>query len=181
MWNWLLNNKEWLFSGGGIVLVALLIRFVFQRIKKAKPKDEATGSLSLQQIIEGPPAKPPEIRKEVKGVSLSALAIMTTIEETPLLQRPDVAKNYIGLRVSWDGKLSSANKISDNNIRLIIRISEGYKDVGVTFEINPNRYPGLGLLKYKHSVRVSGVISRVSDYFELEDAYLEYELTPPDK
>lgn len=181
MFRWLLDNKEWLFSGGGVVLVALIIRFVFQHIKKAKLKDESMNKWSLQQIIEGPPAKPPVINKEEKSCSLSPLDIMATIEETPLLQKPDVAKNYIGLRISWAGKLARAEKTSNNNIRIAITTGEGSRIEVVVFEINPKLYPGLGLLKYKHPIRVSGVISRITDGFELEDAHLEYELAPPDK
>ena len=176
MFRWIWSNKDWLFSGVGLALILLIARFVFRRIKKAKPEEDLVKGPSLQQIIEGPPAKPPEIKKESTSSSLSALAIIASINATPLLQRPDVARNYIGLRVTWDGQLSSAKKISDDKIRLIIRISEGFKDVRAVCEINPNEYPGLALLKYEHLVRVSGVISRIEDYFNLEDAHIEYDL-----
>lgn len=183
MWNWLVDNKEWLFSGGGVVIAVLIIRFIFQRLRKSKLNVPSLEKESLAAVIEGPRAKAPEIKKDIEVGHLSARAIITNIEEAPFLQQPDILKNYIGLRVTWEGYLTGAFKISDTLIRLHIRTceKEEWRGVGVIVNIDPSQYPGLGLLKYEHPIRVSGAISEIHSYFSLKDAQIEYELNSLNK
>jgi len=169
IWKWLLTNIPWLFSGIGVVILLFLFQSIFRRRKKRKPGTMFSKDKSLTEILEGPPVKTPEI----KSSPLTPNAIMTAIKEAPLLQQPDVLKHYTGLQVTWDGYLVDAYKMKDNLVQLMIRVGE--KNVFV--EIIPSHYPGLGLLKDHHPIRVSGTISEIQyGYFVLMDARIEYEL-----
>jgi hypothetical protein len=176
MLKWLLNNKEWLFSGGGIVVMVFLFRFIARYLRKRKLVASPAKEQPLAKIIEGPPVKASEIKKDIKTDSLSADAIMARIEEAPFLQQPDIIKHYIGLRVTWDGTLVSAEKKA---LLICLLINVGKKDMKpiiVSVDFFPSQCPGIGLLKYGHPIRVSGVISKIHDYFELNYARIEYKL-----
>jgi hypothetical protein len=52
MWEWVENNKEWVFSGGGLTLLAFLIwagRSVFQRLNNPRPQVK----LNLATLVVG--------------------------------------------------------------------------------------------------------------------------------
>lgn len=177
MLKWLLNNKEWLFSGGGIVVLVFLFRFIIRYFRKRKLPATPAKEESLAEIIEESPVKTSEIKRDIELDSLTADAIMTKINEAPFLQQPDIIKHYIGLRVTWDGVLVNARKIGSDLIRLLIHVGEKGKHIESIFvEIIPSQHPGIGLLKYGHSIRVSGVISEISRHFNLSDARIEYKL-----
>lgn len=177
MLKWLLNNKEWLFSGCGIVILVFLFHFITRYLRKRKLATISVKEQSLAEIIEGSPVKISEIKRDIKIDSLTADAIMTRINEAPFLQQPDITKHYIGLRVTWDGVLADARKTGSDLIRLQISVGKKGKEPEAIFvDIIPSQYPGIGLLKYGHSIRVSGVISGIYTYFNLSDARIEYKL-----
>ena len=175
IWEWLLTNIPWFFSGIGVVILLFLFQFISRRLKKRKLGPRFSKDQSLSEIPEGQPIKTPEI----KPSSLTADAIMTAIKEAPLLQQPDILKYYTGLQVTWDGELASADKKGDDLVRLVILVKKEYGYMSVFVEISRSQYPSLGLLKHDHPIRVSGTISEIQkDYFKLKDARIEYELNP---
>jgi len=178
MLKWLLNNKDWLFSGGGIVVLGFLFHFITRHLRKRKMAKISTKEHSLAEIIEGSPVKTSEIKKDIQTDSLTADAILTRINEAPFLQQPDITKHYIGLRVTWDGTLVDAKKVDSDLIQLIINVGKKSKKIWIVWvDIIPSLYPGIGLLKYGHSIRVSGVISEIQPVlFKLSDARIEYKL-----
>ncbi len=46
MSNWIIYNKEWLFSGGGIVLVAWVGRILFKRMQASSTQTIRSGDSS---------------------------------------------------------------------------------------------------------------------------------------
>src|SRR4030042_1250115 len=120
MWKWLLDNMKWLFSGVGIVVLAFLIQLVSRYFKRRRSRALSAKEQSLPVIIEELSGKSPEDKGAHKPSSLTANAIMTAIQSAPILQRPDVIKNYLGLRVSWEGHLATPTKKADDLIHLQI-------------------------------------------------------------
>jgi len=166
MWSLILDNIKWIFSGIGVLILVGLWRWLSRNRKRKMPVTEGPAH---QHFI----AIPPEMQK---GVDISGHDILTTIEEAPLLQRPDVRKHYIGLRVTWDGKLRSAKETGVNTIHLYINVEKGTHDWSVFVDVDPTQYPGLGLLKRNHPIRVSGVIAEIDGFFVLKDARIEYKI-----
>jgi hypothetical protein len=163
MLKWLL----WLFSGVGIAVMMFLYRLITQHFRKRKLVATPAKEQFLVKIIEGLPVTD----------SLTADAIMTRIKEAPFLQQHDIKKHYIGLRVTWDGSFVSAEKRGSDLIRLQICVGWKVEKINMVFvNIIPSQYPGIGLLKYGHSIQVSGAISEINNYFVLRDARIEYKL-----
>ena len=165
MFKWLWNNKEWLFSGVGIVAIVLIITFV-KWIKRRKTAQE-----NAKQSAEPLDQK--------AGSSLSAAEIRAAIDRAPFLQRLDVIKHYIGLRVSWDGKLTSAWKLNEKTTRVMILVEEKNRYLSAMGDVEISKYPGLALLKEEHPIHMSGTISNISEYsgyFSLKDVKIKYSL-----
>lgn len=96
------------------------------------------------------------------GVLLQPIDILSAIKNAPLLQQPDIIPHYIGLKVSWKGRLKSASKTRDGNVRILL-FDEDY--VGIQFEVKPSDYPGLGLLKEDSIICVNGAIKDIQALF----------------
>jgi hypothetical protein len=153
---YLSKNKEWLFSGLGILLLVTIIGFVGKLIGIYDKKGENViqpSSKIQDQKIESPRNSP------INSDKLSPSKIMETIDQAPLLQQSEIVKHYIGLKVTWQGYLIGIVNIGNNNCRISIKD----KDFGtyIGFEINSIKHPGLGLLKYGDILKVEGKIKNI--------------------
>ena len=158
MIDWLLKNKEWVFSGVGVAMLiaaATAIKWFWHRHTS---RSGLSLGMTLQEVIDSPPATPSSRPPET--LPLEPQAIIKAIKSAPFLQQSDLAKHYVGIRVEWAGKLISAEK-RENKVQLLLMTGH----VGISFEVNPADYPGLGLLREDAAVRVSGIIESVNENF----------------
>ena len=127
----------------------------------------------------GMPAPPRELPKpsaqEVlrpSAKSLSPQEIDKALDNAPLLQKPEIAKHYIGIRVLWEGRLASITKLKkDDNVSILLGPKDG-PNVGryYAFDVDLNNYPGLGLLKAETAIKFEGVIDDIKDsYIDFRD------------
>jgi hypothetical protein len=99
--------------------------------------------------------------------SLSPEDISKAIGTAPILQQKEIAKHYIGLKVTWEGHLDNVTIVGDN-VMIVLSPPGGGRYIG--FQVNPNNYPGLGLLKRGAPIKVEGVISDLPGIFiQLKD------------
>lgn len=115
MINWILENKEWLFSG---IAVTTLVA-IFFLVRKFMFGSKTTASqvdYSLNQI----PVSPPQTSVLTKLVELDLLKISKEIESLPPYQLKDARKHYIGLRFRYTGRLLSAEKHDKGKIRFML-------------------------------------------------------------
>lgn len=175
----LIKNKEWLFSGLGIVLIVGLFSF-FRKLINLQKKKSVPYSVpqNLKVIIESPPSptiietKPTPYSPTtniIPIVNLSPNEIIKTIKDAPLLQQSDVTKHYIGLKITCEGTLLDAVKKEKDIVRMLISSS----NESFLFYVNKNDYPGLGLLKNGAILKVEGMIESIESmpyYFILKDA-----------
>jgi len=166
MFDWIWDNKDWLFSGVGLIIIFLVISWFKNRIKSRKTQELSLNGANLQDIIDAPP--PPKQEPDILATSLSPGKIIKEVESAPFLQRPDISKQYEGIKVSWKGKLCNANKINEKNIRLYITVTEEKGYTSIFFNVNPKQYPGIGLLREGHEILVEGRIERVSSHIVLK-------------
>jgi hypothetical protein len=172
----LIKNKEWLFSGIGIVLIVGLFSFFRKLINLQKKKSVPYSDPQNLMVITVAPPSPAIIETKhtsyspptniIPLESLSPNEILRTIREAPLLQQDEVSKHYIGLTVTWEGTLSHAEKREKDTVRMHISSS----NESVFFYINKDDYPGLGLLKRDAKLTVEGIIEEIEGYFILKDA-----------
>ena len=163
MFAWIWDNKEWLFSGVGGIIVVLVFSWLKNRIKSRKTQEPSLNGATLQDIIDAPP--PPKQEPDILATSLSPGKVIKEVESAPFLQRPDISKQYEGIKVSWKGKLSLADKINEKNIRLMIDVTEEKDSTFIIFYVNPKQYPGIGLLREGHEILVEGRIEEVSSTY----------------
>lgn len=169
MFSFLWDNKEWLFSGIGIVILIVLIKAfrVLWIRKKTIPQSSAEyvngetpvttsekkGELDSEGGILSEPIMPHQIRK--------------AIDNLPILQRTDAAKHYIDMHVVWRLPLISISKKWDDPNTLSLLLADRTDLMisgGVSFDVNSDKYPGLGLLKEKDIVEVDGRIKTIDTH-----------------
>jgi hypothetical protein len=98
-------------------------------------------------------------------------AIKTAFCSVPLLQRREVACQFEGLRVQWEGKVYSLEMLQAGKVKIEIKWRNS--TIGIFFVVDPNKYKGLGILKRGDVLTVDGEIERVSEfYISLNDAKL---------
>jgi hypothetical protein len=118
MLKYFIDNKEWIFSGIGIFLLAGGISLLKYFLDKRRDKEK--------------------FRTTTKFSDITVKKIFDEIQSTPPFQQDAASKHYNGIRVRWEGRLLSVerDKYLDKNehiVRVIfypIRENPGY---GVVF------------------------------------------------
>ncbi|MFH0813746.1 MAG: hypothetical protein V2A69_13055 [Pseudomonadota bacterium] len=117
MIDWVIKNKEWLFSGIGIVALGLLIAFgktIYQKID-LKLLPTILVALGFSLIVLGIYLQfrsHPKVVEEPKEqttpqiTSINPYEIREKINSLPPYQQDEVRKNYRGLWVEWKGRFS---------------------------------------------------------------------------
>jgi hypothetical protein len=107
------------------------------------------------------------------------MEIGAQLDETPMLQYSEVKRHFEGLKVEWDCRLTEATNTRDDRARLFLRHIEDKNAAGlaVICEIDPAQYPGIGLLRRGHKIRVSGDIDKIEKlYMEMRNVTLSFDV-----
>jgi len=105
-------------------------------------------------------------REESKSISAvpeipcpGPFEVSADIENAPLLQRDEVAKQYVGIQVDWTGKLSNIDKLDADRLDLQVCVTRSWVGTVCYFaEIKSVDYPGIGLLKAGDRIRMQAYI-----------------------
>ena len=84
------------------------------------------------------------------------------ISAAPPMQREDIAKHYIGLRVQWEALFYSGKRKDDGGFSIYLTIP-GVVGGIVTCEVSAEDYPELRILREGNPLRVSGDISIIDN------------------
>jgi hypothetical protein len=182
--NWLLVNKEWVFSGAGVAAVGALIALFFRR--GSEGHRSAISADRNSSVLGSPVASGSNISQTVNIVTTLSPApqqgitysdtpspsdIRKQLRALPLFQRKAVASSYLGLKVRWKGTLAQLeelpphyNQVSDSgdathDLRLR---DEGLGDMVRTY-VNIERFPRLKISHEGTRIEIFGTISYVSD------------------
>ena len=141
MIDWILNNKEWLFSGLGITLLGLLyLAFLFlgdRLVFTIKPPFDTS-------IYKTKPY-PSKIRRE--------------IHKCPPYQREAKLKSYLGLPLQWKTELEAIHDQSEGVIRLMMLDRGNYP--WVYCSANISEYPELKVIKKGTRMWVAGKLEGI--------------------
>ena len=137
MINFIIGNKEWLFSGIGVVVIL----GIFTLIKKAIARKRVDSDKSNKENKrKGSPFKTPR-----QAFSY----IEKLIDGAVPLQRDEIKKNFKGIEVEWDTYLDSASK-EENLVRLHLKIGANLQNKDLLYtiycKVKLNDYPQLGVL-----------------------------------
>jgi hypothetical protein len=151
MLDWIIRNKEWLFSGAGISGIGWLLRATTRRRSRDKPS----------------PLDPPDGPQAIRPA-----AAKRAVMAAPLLQQPDIVRHYIGLTARDRGRLLEARPESGGDVRVHIA---GTSAKSIFCTVNRAAHPGLSLLREGAPITVEGNISNIHQFgVELENARLYF-------
>jgi hypothetical protein len=172
MIEFIMKNKEWLFSGVGVtILIALLavIRKVLLT-KRSRSGDDARSitihlSPSSHPVL-GQTSTEGNLVSLEKISSLSYFRIGEVIEAVPPLQQDEIKKSFVGIRVSWDAYLKSASKDSEGivNLRLSPSPRAPYRLHTIHCTVALDDYRELSILPEGAHMRIDGEIAKASTW-----------------
>ncbi|HEV2680248.1 MAG TPA: hypothetical protein VGV14_07100 [Rhodanobacter sp.] len=174
MIDFLVKNKEWLFSGVGVAVLGLIFRALRNRI--FPPKSHASPAI-VQDARQPPPDNfaqlaPSTPARITKTNTIELTQIIAALEKAPPLQKADVIKHYVGLSVQWETLLWGADKTDDDNVRVVLDFGPNSTKL-VYCSVRLSDYRQLGVMDRGTPITVIGRISEVSALSaSLEDVQL---------
>lgn len=167
MFQFILDNKEWIFSGIGVAVLGGLIVILRRKSHKAPE--------NLPQLIihvSGTDQAQSEESKatEVTPVSIERISpinfkdIKKTIDEAPPLQREKVGKNFVGIKVEWDTFLKDASTDKDDMVRLRLTTDKKVPLDTVHCKVPLSQYRELGVLPEGTRIRIQGEIEEAATW-----------------
>ena len=165
------NNKDWMFSGIGVVVLVGVVAFFRRRLRKAeKDVPPLTGHQAGPEQTPSQETRAPEAApgSSKRTSTITYRSIMETIEKTPPLQREQAAENFIGIKVDWETSLSSASRDDKDMVSLLLEVRDLTKTrhAGLARCTVPlHRYRELAVLPEGIRIRVQGEIEKVDTLF----------------
>jgi hypothetical protein len=160
--DYILKNKEWIFSGIGVTVIVLL-GLVFKYLLRKK---DVTNRKNVESIQNN--SGESDISKIGQAGDMAqedVYRIIQELEGMPPLHIDDVTKNYIGLNVDWLTEYNSAYKKGGDLIRVFLTlITESNRPINVRCEVKLSEYKQFSILKRNAKVRVIGKIASFDSY-----------------
>lgn len=101
--------------------------------------------------------------------------IQEALKAAPPMQREEVARRYLGLRVSWSCYYTSAASTSQGRARVHLSLDPQYLGRSVRCDVDITSYPELAILKAEAPVLVAGRIQDVKQWeVTLQDVQLAF-------
>ena len=181
MFEYLVENREWIFSGIGVFLLAGVVSIAISVLHKKKGKPSKIQKISREQ-------KSYENDEDVSFISsvepsnITVKAIIDEINNAPPFQRDTIGPNYHGINVQWKGtlweveKMHSATKTTQN-VRVVLHLIPENLHYRVLFNANIKKYPNLKIARRDDLIAVEGKIIKCSGqgmYVELEVSNLKF-------
>ncbi len=153
---WIWDNKTWLFSGIGITILAVLV-LLFKRIVKKKNTNKNAHENTPDDTPSATNNSSIDIKDKKYHNTPTLKEIKDEINSHSLYQQEEIIKNYIGLKIHWQLKLSSVFKRNDNSV-ILSCVSQGGHPGDVEIITNVMDYPIIKIIKEGHSITVKGEI-----------------------
>ena len=154
MIDFIIKNKEWLFSGIGVTVITVIFFLVRHAIVGRNNKQIKTSDHILKHTS--------SLEKDNSGYSIhpTPKEIADEIDSLPPYQQVEAEKNYIGLKVKWDVSLSLVHHRDDNEV-ILSCTTKGYSRY-VKFKSSLEKYPEIKIAKEGQKITVYGAIERIS-------------------
>lgn len=170
--NWLLENKEWIFSGIGLTVfvgISVLIKAVFTKKNSHIDSPEKKTAIQVHHNTE---TQTDNSQKQPVISDLTPKAIVKAVTSVPPLQRKDIAKHYQGIRVRWSGSVASIDEVGVGHNAIIVLNSDKFYSRDILFVVNPSDHKGLSLVDIGQRITVEGDIESVGHSVKLVNVKL---------
>jgi len=168
------QNKEWLFSGVGIAVIGAIFAW-FRQIKTDKDEKPQV----VIHILNNPEVTQDNDETDVTSASIERISPVTfemmkdAIENAPPLQRDDVKRNYVGIKIEWDAFLKAANKDDEGFVRLRLTTDKEHSLNTIYCKVLLDEYRELGVLPEGAKIRIHGEIEEADTWdIRLKDVKL---------
>ena len=162
------KNKEWLFSGIGVLFIGYLATHFRKRLFPQTAQNGNGGAVVIVQVSSQqlPQSTNIESLNQVTPAHITKITTITlaeitkALENAPPLQNNELAKHYKGINVQWETKLFNAEKKEDDNVRLSLDF--GPRDAHLVYcTVRLSDYRELGVLPKGAPITVMGRIREV--------------------
>jgi hypothetical protein len=170
MFQFILDNKEWLFSGIGVpIFIAIFVVIKNFLWKKKKPIPIKRNSEIVTNLN---PSGEKGITSDEIIVPINQISSITCqkigelIKNAPPLQRDEVKKNFVGIKVLWDAYLCLASKDDEGIVSLWLSTGNELKDniYSIHCTVAIEKYPELGILPEGSRIKIQGEIAEADIY-----------------
>ena len=202
---WLLENKQWLFSGCGVTVISAVIGLIAWLMRRKRnipaPLLESVATLPQPGVSQTPPiaaAPEPEqpraphviILKETEPpqsvlpratCKIPLREVVDDVEAQPLYRKERVREEYAGRRVYFSGFL--VNLYEERSGALYVLASSEDHCCSAEFRVLIERYPEFKIMKRDDPLTVEGTIKGFGyggSTAELDDVIVNF-LTPSEK
>lgn len=161
MLEYIIKNKEWLFSGLGISVLTvlfLIFRHIIEKRKQLKivpahPNHKSTGTINDKTQRHSPSYS------QEYSAHPTPIEIAQSIKNLPPFQQNTAEENFVGIKICWELTLSLVHKRGENIVILMCE-SKGYsRYVGV--EASINEYPQIRVINEGQRLKVFGQITDI--------------------
>jgi hypothetical protein len=187
--SWFWDNRTWLFSGLGVVLLLGALRWMRAFFRPRPTAQPSNLAISSSFLVGSPVATGSNITQSVsitvpegsQGTGEfhsdpSADEITGYISSLPPYQQSQACANYEGLRVSWPTVLKSVSPEDDRSARVLMHYGEGgLNSSSVFITVDVSKYPRLKISHRGTKLQVTGTIDEANDHWvKLKDATLSF-------
>ena len=148
MIKYILDNKEWVFSGIGVLFfsgIFILIRYLTLRNRKVIPSTIKGISEDLKV----------EAAQNSDISQFDVPKIMKSLDDIPPLQLEENLKKFTGLNINWTATYSSAYKKEGDHARIRFDLDvKSFRPVTLWCEVKLSDYKKLKLLKKNAKIRI---------------------------
>lgn len=168
MIDWLVTNKEWMFSGIGVtVLMGLWSIAISIKRKRATISPKINSQLLSNHAQDVHEHAAPKVRAIPTKHTIGDLVLQT--KGLPLYQSDRMMKELVGVRLKCEGYIFSVSRGTANSITVSFR-ERSWTDGFIMAELDLHSNPDLLFVKENAFIAVEGTIVRIaSDYAAVGD------------
>jgi hypothetical protein len=160
MIDWVIKNREWLFSGIGVAFLLSLVgflRFIRRRLSKnyTSTGDPAISTVSTSIKKEAYPFEVEDYSKKP-----SPWDIQSSITATPPFQQPAKSSSYAGLKVQWVLTFKACSDRGNGKVMICTTDAKGTPWVYFD-EVEIDRYPRFKIAHSGERILFAGTIVRI--------------------
>ena len=182
MIDWITTNKEWLFSGLGIVILTLLGSFgkkIFIQTKNKlscrQMKNSSSKSIIQSVSIEENTIKDSYLKENSANTSIKESYKKQIIESDVLditpkeiydkskmlseIEYQEYQQSFVGKTIHWSGSIATAKKEINNETDIRIQVTFYNENLRGFFVVSMLKYPNTRLFRSSDTLEIKGLIS----------------------